>query len=318
MAGTLIVSLDFELYWGMLEVCPLEAYRANVLGGRAAIPELLALFQKHGIHATWAAVGFAFGEDAAALAPFLPVERPSYADPALDPYRLLPGIRPEDADCFFAPRLIDAIAAEPGQEIGSHTFCHYYCRAGGQTPAQFQADLSAARAVARAHGLDPTALVLPRNQTEAPYTQTLAAQGFTCYRGEENDWIHRHISFRPLLRCLRLLDVYLPLTGLGGFRPRKENGVWNLTGSRMYKPILPALRPLEGLKLHRIKSQMRHAAKKGLCFHLWWHPHNLGLNTQAHLAQLEEIFQYYGLLRQKYGMESLNMSEAAKKLEECL
>ena len=49
MPVTLIVSLDFELFWGMLDVCPLEKYQANVLGGRKAIPKLLELFQKHGI-----------------------------------------------------------------------------------------------------------------------------------------------------------------------------------------------------------------------------------------------------------------------------
>lgn len=57
MAGTLIVSLDFELFWGMLDQCALEAYQDNVLGGRTAIPRLLDLFQKYSIHATWAAVG---------------------------------------------------------------------------------------------------------------------------------------------------------------------------------------------------------------------------------------------------------------------
>ena len=58
MPGTLIVSLDFELFWGMLDVCPLEEYQSHVLGGRKTIPQLLTLFQKYGIHATWAAVGF--------------------------------------------------------------------------------------------------------------------------------------------------------------------------------------------------------------------------------------------------------------------
>ena len=40
MAGTLIISLDFELFWGMLDVCPLEKYQDHVLGGRKAIPGL--------------------------------------------------------------------------------------------------------------------------------------------------------------------------------------------------------------------------------------------------------------------------------------
>ena len=57
---------------------------------------------------------------------------------------------------------------------------------------------------------------------------------------------------------------------------------------------------------------MRHAAKHGLTYHLWWHPHNLGVRTEEHLAQLEEIFRYYEELKEKYGMQSLNMREAAQ------
>ena len=33
MAGTLIVSLYFEMSSGMLDVCPLEKYQDHVLGG---------------------------------------------------------------------------------------------------------------------------------------------------------------------------------------------------------------------------------------------------------------------------------------------
>ena len=70
---------------------------------------------------------------------------------------------------------------------------------------------------------------------------------------------------------------------------------------------------LEGLKVHRIKRQMRNAAKKGLTFHLWWHPHNIGVKTDFHFKQLEEIFGYYAKLKEKYGMQSLNMQEAASQ-----
>ena len=86
MPGTLIVSLDFELFWGMLDVCPLEAYQDNVLGGRKAIPQMLELFRKYGIHATWATVGFLFAEDARELSSYFPVEKPSYVRPELNAY----------------------------------------------------------------------------------------------------------------------------------------------------------------------------------------------------------------------------------------
>lgn len=319
MEGTLIVSLDFELFWGMLDKCALEDYQDNVLGGRRAIPQLLQLFQKYGIHATWAAVGFLFAENYEELSSFFPEEslRPTYENKRLNPYGQFSriGANEQEAPCFYAPSLLRLVSQAPGQEIGSHTFSHYYCREKGQTPRQFAADMEAARAIAEKHGYTLTSVILPRNQCEPEYTQVLRDCGFTAYRDEENDWIHEKIKFRPLLRLLRLADVYFPLTGQGGYCPRNEDGIWNLTGSRMYKPIFGPLRFLEGVKLSRIKRQMLHAAKKGLTFHLWWHPHNIGVDTQAHLAQLEEVFRYYQELRETYGMESLNMGEAARKRE---
>ena len=61
---------------------------------------------------------------------------------------------------------------------------------------------------------------------------------------------------------------------------------------------------------------MHHAAKHGLTFHLWWHPHNIGVMTDRHLHQLEEIFSYYQKMKETYGMESLTMKEMADRLEQ--
>ena len=317
MAGTLLVSLDFELFWGMLDRCSLEDYQDNILGGRTAIPKMLDLFQKYGIHATWATVGFLFAENYQELKRYFPEQKPSYLQQDMSPYDRFETIGEDEtsAPCFYCPGLIRMVSQVPGQEIGSHTFSHYYCREPGQTVEQFAADMAAAKQIAADHGYDLTSVILPRNQCESDYTRVFRDLGFTAYRDEENDWIHEKIRFRPLLRLLRLADVYLPLTGQGGYRPRKEEGIWNLVGSRMYKPILKPLAFLEPVKIHRIKAQMRHAAKHGLTFHLWWHPHNVGVRTEEHLKQLEEIFACYRQLKDRYGMESLNMKEAALRLE---
>lgn len=315
MPGTLIVSLDFELFWGMQDCVELSRYADHVLGGREAIPKLLRLFENHGIHATWATVGFQFAGSKGELLAFLPGQRPEYENPALSTYRCLEkiGEDEETAPCFFAASLLKKIAACPGQEVASHTFSHYYCREKGQTPEQFRADMTAAKRIAEAGGYSLTSVVFPRNQTKPQYVSVLRELGFTAYRDEENDWIHEKVGFVPLKRLLRLADVYLPLTGLGGYTPRQEGGIVNLMGSRMYKPYFAPLGFLEGLKLHRIKKQMLFAAKTGKTFHLWWHPHNIGVRTEYHLRQLEEIFSYYETLRDRYGMRSRNMAEAARE-----
>lgn len=319
MSGTLIVSLDFELYWGMTDRVSLDDYREHLLGARTAIPRLLELFEKHGVHATWATVGFLFADsrdEAMALAPSYE-KWPTYDNRSLWNYALLDtvGENEEQAPCHFAPSLIQLIANTPYQEIGTHTYSHYYCREAGQTPAQFCADMQAAQRMAKAHGFEVLSVVLPRNQCEEEYTAVMRDLGFAAYRDEENDWIHEKVKFRPLMRLLRLVDIYLPLTGQGGYIPKVEQGIVNLVGSRMYKPIMKPLRILEGLKIRRIKKQMLHAAKHGLTFHLWWHPHNIGVMTDEHLSQLEEIFAYYDYLKDTYGMRSMNMCEVADRLK---
>ena len=59
--GALVISLDFELHWGVRDKRPVDGpYRENLLGAREAIPQMLDLFEEFGVAATWATVGFLF------------------------------------------------------------------------------------------------------------------------------------------------------------------------------------------------------------------------------------------------------------------
>lgn len=316
----LIVSLDFELFWGVCSSRTLESYENNVLGARKAIPQLLELFEKHDIHATWATVGFLFADSQQEARQYFPRKNklPTYENQNVNSYRLFDSIgkNEDEAPCFYAPSLIKRIASSKGQEIASHTFSHYFCKEPGQTIEQFEADLNAAKQIARDKGYELKSIVLPRNQCEPEYIKVLTMAGFTAYRDEENDWIHEKVKLRKLMRLLRLTDVYFPLTGQGGYIPKKENGIWNFPGSRMYKPYFKRLSFLEKRKVKRIKKQMLNAAKNNLVFHLWWHPHNIGVKTQFHFGQLEEIFSYYEELKKEYGMVSMNMEEAWQYMEQ--
>ena len=316
MRGTMIVSLDFELSWGMLDSKRYPTYQEHIAGGRRAIPELLKMFTDHGIHASWAVVGCMFADGYEDLKQYMPSEelRPTYEDSRFSAYHYmdLAAGNEETAPNFYAPSLIKKIAETKGQEIASHTFSHYYCREAGQTPDQFRNDLIAAKRIAAAKGYDLKTIVLPRNQCEEKYVQVMAEEGFLAYRDEEHDWIHEKIPNNLLKRGFRLMNAYLPLTGQGDYHPWVDHGVLNLAGSRMYRPIYERLEPLENLKIRRIKKQMLHAARKGLTIHLWWHPHNIGMRTEEHLKQLEEIFSYYDYLKKRYRMRSMNMLEAAR------
>ena len=88
MKATLIISLDFELFWGMQDCSTLDEYQGHVLGGRKAILKLLELFQKYDIHATWATVGFQFAHTYNEVQSYFPSDelKPGYNNKKLSSY----------------------------------------------------------------------------------------------------------------------------------------------------------------------------------------------------------------------------------------
>lgn len=88
MSGAFVISLDFELLWGVRDHADRQSYGQSVLGGRQAIPRMLELFAKNGIRATWATVGFAFCETRDELMASLPHAelRPRYLNQSLSNY----------------------------------------------------------------------------------------------------------------------------------------------------------------------------------------------------------------------------------------
>lgn len=317
--GTLLVSLDFELFWGVQDCHTYEDYGANVLGGREAVPKLLEIFKKHDVHVSWATVGMMFADNKAELKNYFPPEclQPHFENKALSSYRVVDYIGNDEIaePYFYGKSLIDKVSQYPNQEIASHTFSHYYAREAGQNIREFEADLKSARKISQAKGYDVKTLVFPRNQSKSEYEQTMLDTGFVAYRGEEEDWIHK-IPINIVKRMFRLADSFINLTGSATYSKSdfKKGELYNFRGSRFLRPYSHTLRFLERLKIRRVKGQMKKAAKKGEIFHLWWHPHNVGINTERNLKNINEIFDYYDFLKKKYGMESKNMLELAEEI----
>ena len=222
--GALVISLDFELHWGVRDhVRRGDALYGRLPEARRAVQDLLAVFAARRIHATWATVGFLFASNRGELETHLPSDRPTYARPELDPYTEPIGLDEEHDPEHLAGSLVDRIGSCGGQEVGSHTFSHYYCLEPGQTESTFRADLAAARSIAGCRGVELTSLVLPRNQWNPGYTTAVLDLGFLGIRGPQLGWGHRA---RPggdrsiVRRGVRLTDTYLgvsppPTTGWG-------------------------------------------------------------------------------------------------------
>lgn len=319
--GIFIISLDFELYWGERDKEDLEDYKEILLGGRSIIPSLLKLFAEHKIHATWATVGFLFFESRDELIRGLPTKRPNYANSKLSPYSHINNIgNNEREDPFhYAPSLIKMILSFPYQEIGIHTFSHYYCLERGQDIHTFKDDLEAAIKAAKKYNITIESLVFPRNQFNSEYISICREMGIKAYRGNIPCWIYKARSQEDeslLIRGLRLLDSYVNISGHNSY-PSDIPGhdfPFNIYASRFLRPYSNGLKILEPLRLRRILSDLDYAAKKGLIYHLWWHPHDFGINPEENMSFLKKVLNYYTKLREIYGMSSLNNGELADRL----
>jgi peptidoglycan/xylan/chitin deacetylase (PgdA/CDA1 family) len=315
--GAFVISLDFELHWGVRDICPPEGpYRENLLGSRAVIPRILDLFRSSGIAATWATVGFLFASSRSELEEFSPERRPRYENPALDPYRQQVGETEETDPLHFAPSIIREIQRTPRQEIGTHTFSHYYCVEPGQDKAAFKADMESAIRIADLFGVRPESIVFPRNQVNPAYRDVLLSKGILSYRGNQKAWIYRFSEKRDRrwIRAARLLDAYVPLTGKNLCRwdeVMEEDGLCNIPASAFLRPGVPGSRAVDALRLRRISECFKEAARSKRIFHLWWHPHNFGAVPEENLDFLRAIIEVYRHWQDQAGLRSMNMREVA-------
>lgn len=319
--GALILSLDFELHWGVRDHTTVEAYRTSLLGARTAIPQMLDLFRAHDVGATWATVGFLFAETKRDLEKHVPRLLPSYADARMSPYEAMGEVGDDEkSDPFhFGASLVRRIAETPKQELATHTFSHFYCLEPGQTPEQFEADLEAAAAIGAPYGDTCQSIVFPRNQLAPAYLDVLRRRGVRAYRSNGEHWAYRASKEQPApARLFRLADAYLPLSGARAHErpaPHVEAEPVDVMASAFLRPYSPRLRHLDDLRYRRLAGMMTKAAKEGRAFHLWWHPHNFGAHPRESLAFLAKLLVHFGDLRRRYGMESLTMAEMARATE---
>jgi peptidoglycan/xylan/chitin deacetylase (PgdA/CDA1 family) len=321
--GTLIISLDFELHWGVRDVKTVEQYRENLLGVRRAVPAMLGTFAEYEIHATWATVGFLFFNRRTDLLRALPMERPQYEDPRLSTYTEINGIgEDEDTDPFhFGRKLLEQIRSAPDQEIGTHTFSHYYCLEEKQSVAAFRSDLASAAKAAADFGVVLKSIVFPRNQYDDDHLRVCSEFGLKAFRGNPRSWLYRpriESEQTCTVRLLRLLDSYSNLTSQNCYTlpDATDELPINLPASRFLRPYSAGMPGAQILQERRIKNDLMYAAKHGLAYHLWWHPHNFGANLGRNMGMLRRILEHFRTLRGQYGIESRNMAEITMKHSE--
>jgi peptidoglycan/xylan/chitin deacetylase (PgdA/CDA1 family) len=301
------ISLDFELAWGLNISDVKGPYKNNLIGAKNAALKINELFNKYGIKATWGVVGSIYTERPEMLEQFY--KELKYTNMDLSPLNILNYKSQCSEDIFSAKDVIDIINSSGEHEIASHTFSHLYLLEKGISDKELKQDIETFDKIV---DIETSSIIFPRNQVNESQLDLLS-ENFRVYRGNLNHWAYQPKTSNQIsifARCFRLLDSILPISRMScSFSKDKRQSIINVPGTCFLRPISNRSSIISRLKLTRLKRAMTCAAKNGELFHLWWHPHNFGINTQANISYLEDILIHYKKLTKQYTFPNYTMRE---------
>jgi len=213
---------------------------------------------------------------------------------------------------LFGKKALDSLIENRNHEIANHTFSHYLCLEEGQREEDFEEDLELFKFYNTFN--KPKTFIFPSNQVNEDYFDLLCNYGIKVVRvNPENNMListqaKKPKSIRLLIRLLRLIDRYFPLTKPAVSETKISKGIVCNSQSRFFAPYNGNLKFPEKLLIERIKTEMTYCASNRFDYHLWTHPHNFG-NWSKVSWQLEQILQHFVYLRDNFGFTSARMDE---------
>lgn len=257
--GTLTISIDLELAWGVWDRVTPQALQLAETAERPICATLVELFDRYDVPATWATV-------AALLDPKSAQERPG------------------PASCWYAPDVIEQIRqARVRHEIGSHGGRHIDLAAA--TSAVAEADLDFARQVHRQHGLPFRSFVFPRNRIGN--LGALARAGLQVFRGRDVGWTNAAgRGGRWAAKAANLADKALPIAPCP-VSAQQCAGLVDVPGSMLLIGRNGARRfVFPAVTRAKLAMGLQRAIKDGATFHLWFHPSNFYYRRQEQFDTL--------------------------------
>ena len=279
--GIFIISLDTEFAWGTSRArVPFKKKQFEQT--RAVITELLKLFGRYQIRATWAVVGKL-------------LEREGFQ---------------ENSIWYARDAILQIIKCSPAQEIGCHSYMHKnFARL---TPQEASADLDACIEAGEKLGIRFESFVCPYNSVA--HTDVLVQKNFSCYRGVDERWYKKWRFVPPYVKiALNALEEMFAIAPPCVMPHRTKQGIVEIPGSTPYLPRDSFLRFIPvGAKVRRARKGIDRAIAEGKIFHLWFHPFNIASDAPALLAGLEEILAYAARKRGEGMLDILSMGEVAE------
>ncbi len=287
MAGSLCISIDLELAWGIWDK-PSHEYHERCAKLEGTIVErLVQIFERHEVAATWAIVGRLLERDDVAS------RTTAFGD-----------------RIWYAPALIERVAhAKTRQEIASHGHEHKYF--GSTTREQLRADLAAARSVHQRHGLAFDSFVFPRNDVN--HLDLLRDAGISVYRSVDDGWFIdvRDRFGRSAGRVANLLDKTLPIPPRS-VKVSKHDDLVELPSSMLLfgrKGLRRVVHP--SILVRKAMLGLDAAKRSGDTFHLWFHPSNFYYESEQQFEALERIVAYAARMRANHELDIRTMGSFA-------
>lgn len=285
--GTLVISIDLEMLWGVWDSPARAGDEAVGNHEREICRRLVALFETYDIRVTWAIVGR------------LMDDTPGFA-----------GLR-ATPDCWYAPDIVSGItASEVKHDLGSHGYAHLYFNATSRQA--LEDDLHRAKLAQECRGLGMTSFVFPRNHVA--HLDLLAKAGVKVYRsmdqGPRAMAQHQGPRFQSAVNILEKA-LALPVRIVQPI-PR-DHGLVELPSSLLllgrggFRRIVPAASMRK-----KMKGGLTRAIQQGGIFHLWFHPSNFYEERETQFGLLEDMLAEAVRLRALGDLRVRTMSEYAR------
>jgi peptidoglycan/xylan/chitin deacetylase (PgdA/CDA1 family) len=315
--GAFVLSLDFELIWGTLDMEGPERFRRACEREREhVVAPLLAALEEFGIPATWCVLGHIMLDSCAPVdgRKHPEIVRPTHAWQQGDWFAHDPCSDERRAPIFYGRSLVEQLLeARVAQEIGCHSFSHVIFGDQGCSRETAVSEIEACVRLARELGITMRSFAFPRNSVG--HLDVLREYGFTCFRGPEPTWYAGggRSSGAPR-RAAHLADVLLarrPPVVL----PEPAQGLVNIPASMMFFAAHGARRHIPvSLRIRRALQGVERAAREQRIMHLWFHPTNLADETEAMIGGLRKVFAEVARRRERGELDVLPMGRLAAQL----
>jgi peptidoglycan/xylan/chitin deacetylase (PgdA/CDA1 family) len=310
--GHFVLSFDFELIWGTLDLIGPGGMRRECETERAVVVDrLLDMLARHRVPATWFVVGHLMLDrcQPSGGTKHPEIVRPQHAWTSGDWFTHDPASTETEAPTFYGRALVEKIrACATPQEIGSHSFSHVIFGDPGCSRETADSELRAGIAAARDLGIDCRSFAFPRNRVG--HLDLLSAYGFDCYRGVEPTWYAEAPHW--VRRLAHLWDVAIAARPPIVRASRTNEGLWNVPGSMVYLPMHGIRRFIPVAQRVRRAVKGLEAARGGGIFHLWTHPTNLVEGLEPMLAGFEAILDRAGRLRDRGDLQIATVGQMAQ------